>query len=127
MQSGAWLLTPFQESRLKGTAASRDKASLGVPSGAAHKLGRKSISSSSGSMRKFSAPRSASPPKSLRAGGPFARNLDAGPEHDAELEGGDSDQDDAALYDLPDEEVEEDPHPGPRHEDFSFGLEEEDL
>ncbi|SPO20224.1 uncharacterized protein UTRI_00621_B [Ustilago trichophora] len=118
-----------EESRLKTTGAPRDKPSLGVPSGAAHKLGRKSISSCSGSMRKYSAPHSVSPPKSMRAGGPFARNLDHGPEHDAALEGGDSDQDDAGLYDMPDEEEEEDPHPDPRHEDegFSFGgLDEED-
>lgn len=118
-----------EESRLKSAAAPRDKASLGVPSGAAHKLGRKSISSCSGSMRKFSSPHSVSPPKALRAGGPFARNLDAGPEHDAALEGRDSDQDDTVLYDMPDEDEDEDAHPGPRHEDqgFSFGrLDEED-
>lgn len=119
-----------EESRIKSSAAPRDKPSLGVPSGAAHKLGRKSISSCSGSMRKYSAPHSVSPPKSMRGGGPFARNLDAGPEHDAALEGGDSDQDDADLYDMPDDEdEEEDPHPGPRHEDecFSFGrLDDED-
>ena len=119
-----------EESRLKGQGAPRDKPSLGVPSGAAHKLGRKSISSCSGSMRKFSAPHSVSPPKSMRAGGPFARNLDPGPEHDAALEGGDSDDDDIGLYNLPDEDQdEEDPHPGPRHDDegFSFGrLDDED-
>ena len=65
----------------------------------------------------------------MRAGGPFARNLDSGPEHDAALEGGDSDQDNAGFYHLPDEEDEDDPHPGPRHEDegFSFGrLDDED-
>ncbi|KAJ1030142.1 hypothetical protein NDA16_001054 [Ustilago loliicola] len=104
----------LEESRLKSAAAPRDKASLGVPSGAAHKLGRKSISSCSGSMRKFSV----SPPKALHAGGPLARNFHSGPEHDAA-----SDQDDVALYDMPDDEQDEDHHPGPRHEDegFSFG------
>lgn len=113
----------FEEPRIKSAAAPRDKASLSVPSGAAHRLGRKSISSCSGSMRKNSASHSVSPPKAMRAGGPFARNLDQGPEHDAALEGGDSDQDDAGLYDLPDEEEEgEDPHPGPRHEDEDFGF-----
>lgn len=116
-----------EELRLKSTATARDKTSLGVPSGAAHKLGRKSISSCSGSMRKFLGPHSTSPPKSLRAGGPFARDLDRGSEHDADLETDDSDQDVTALEELPEDEVEEDPHPGPRHEDFSFGLDEEDL
>ncbi|CBQ67957.1 conserved hypothetical protein [Sporisorium reilianum SRZ2] len=119
-----------EEARIKGPAVVRDKPSLGVPSGAAHKLGRKSISSCSGSMRKHSASHSVSPPKAIRAGGPFARNLDRGPEHDAALQGGDSDQDDAGYYGMPEEEEdEEDPHPGPRHEDegFSFGrLDEED-
>ncbi|SPC63894.1 uncharacterized protein UHOD_00839 [Ustilago sp. UG-2017b] len=119
----------MEESRLKSAAAPRDKASLGVPSGAAHRLGRKSISSYSGSMRKFSSPHSVSPPKALRAGGPLARNLDSGPEHDAALEGGDRNQDNAALHDMPDDEEDEDPHPGPRHKDegFSFGrLDDED-
>lgn len=121
-----------EESRLKGAASPREKP-LGVPSGAAHKLGRKSISSCSGSMRKHSTPHSVSPPKSMRAGGPFARNIDPGPEHDAGMEGGDSDQDNVDLYNMPEEEDEdEDPDPGPRHEDedegFSFGrLDEEDL
>jgi len=115
-----------EDSRLKGTTMARDKPSSGMPSGAAHKAGRKSISSCSGSMRKFSASHSVSPPKS-RAAGPLARNMDPGPEHDAELEGGDSDQDDAGLYDLPDdEEDEEDPHPGPRHEDEGFGFDDLD-
>uniref|UniRef100_V5EMY4 Uncharacterized protein n=2 Tax=Kalmanozyma brasiliensis (strain GHG001) TaxID=1365824 RepID=V5EMY4_KALBG len=112
----------FEEPRMKAAAAPREKPSLGVPSGAAHRLGRKSISSCSGSMRKNSASHSVSPPKTMRAGGPFARNADQGPEHDAALEGGDSDQDDAGLYDMPDEEEEEDPHPGPRHEDEDFGF-----
>lgn len=112
----------FEEPRIKSPAASRDKTSLGVPSGAAHRMGRKSISSCSGSMRKYSASHSVSPPKAMRAGGPFARNLDQGPEHDAALEGGDSDQDEVGLYDMPDEEEEEDPHPGPRHEDEDFGF-----
>ncbi|CDU24165.1 uncharacterized protein SPSC_02794 [Sporisorium scitamineum] len=118
-----------EEARIKSPAVAREKPSLGVPSGAAHKLGRKSISSCSGSMRKHSASHSVSPPKSIRAGGPFARNLDPGPEHDAALEGGDSDQDEAGYYGMPeDDEDDEDPHPGPRHEDegFSFGRLDED-
>ncbi|SNX81878.1 uncharacterized protein MEPE_00583 [Melanopsichium pennsylvanicum] len=118
----------LEDSRLKSSAATREKPSPGVPSGAAHKLGRKSISSCSGNMRKYSAPHSVSPPKSTRAGGPFARNLDQAPEHDAALEGGDSDQDDAELYDMLDDEEEEDAHPGPRHEDegLNFGRLDDD-
>ncbi|TKY90772.1 hypothetical protein EX895_000770 [Sporisorium graminicola] len=118
-----------EEARIKSPAVARDKPSLGVPSGAAHKLGRKSISSCSGSMRKHSTSHSVSPPKAIRAGGPFARNLDQGPEHDAALEGGDSDQDDAGYFGMAsDDEEEENPHPGPRHEDegFSFGRLDED-
>ena len=99
----------IEDSRLKSTTNPRDK------------LARKSISSCSSSMRKFSKSHSVSPPKS-RAAGPFARNMDLGPEHDAELEGGDSDQDDAGFYDLPGDEEDEDPHPGPRHEDEGFGF-----
>ncbi|KAJ9476634.1 hypothetical protein PHBOTO_000292 [Pseudozyma hubeiensis] len=129
IQSAA-LLAERERERLKSTPAPRERPSLGVPSGAAHRLGRKSISSCSGSMRKNSSSHSISPPKATRAGGPLARNLDRGPEHDAALEGGESDQDDAGLYDLPDdEEDDEDIHPGPRHEDdgFSFGqLDQED-
>ncbi|GAC99277.1 hypothetical protein PHSY_006878 [Pseudozyma hubeiensis SY62] len=129
IQSAA-LLAERERERLKSTPAPRERPSLGVPSGAAHRLGRKSISSCSGSMRKNSSSHSISPPKATRAGGPLARNLDRGPQHDAALEGGESDQDDAGLYDMPDdEEDDEDAHPGPRHEDdgFSFGqLDQED-
>lgn len=120
----------FEDARVKSPAATRERPSLSVPAGAAHKLGRKSISSCSGSMRKSSSSHSVSPPKPLRAGGPFARNLDYGPDHDAELEGGDSDQD--LFYNVPDddgeEEEEEHSHPGPRHEDggFSFGRLDDD-
>ncbi|PWY98790.1 hypothetical protein BCV70DRAFT_27768 [Testicularia cyperi] len=106
-----------EEQRSKAGNSSRDKAGRGgVPSGAAHRLGRKSISSCSGSMRRFSGAHSTSPPKVSRAAGPLARatassadarNLDHGLDRDAELEGGDSDQDDAAAA-YEDEENRED-------------------
>lgn len=114
------------ELRAKPMPASREKSSWGVPSGAAHRLGRKSISSCSGSMRKHSMSGSASPPKAQRAGGPFARHADT-----AEHEASESDTEDVGLYAAADDDddAEEDPHPGPRHEDegFSFGRIEEEY
>lgn len=128
IQSAA-LLAERERERLKSVPPPREKPSLGVPSGAAHRLGRKSISSCSRSMRKSSASHSISPPSALRAGGPFARHLDQAPEYDAALDGCDSDQDDAGLFGMPeDEEDGDEQHSGPRHEDdnFSFGCLDQD-
>lgn len=90
-----------EEHRLKAIAIVREKSSLGVPSGAAHRQGRKSISSCSGSMRKSSTSLSTSPSKEARAEGILASHVEQAsePHEDAQLEGGDSDQDNAAdLY-----------------------------
>ncbi len=98
------------ELRAKPMPASREKSSLGVPSGAAHRLGRKSISSCSGSMRKHSMSGSASPPKAQRAGGPFARHADT-----AELEASESDTEDVDLYAANDDDDDAEVDPIPAH------------